>query len=112
MSHVSLELQTGKLVHLSNVSLKSQTRERERERERERDRDRDRDRGTQRDRERQREIQRHRERQRERQTDRETDRWMDGLLYNQWIDHNIVGERHANMMKSLVSQASGRWHRL
>ena len=26
--------------------------------------------------------------------ERERDGWMDGLLYNQWIDHNnIVGER-------------------
>ena len=26
--------------------------------------------------------------------EREMDGWMDGLLYNQWIDHNnIVGER-------------------
>ena len=34
------------------------------------------------------------EREREREKERERERWMDGLLYNQWIDHNnIVGKR-------------------
>ena len=32
--------------------------------------------------------------QKSRERERERDGWMDGLLYNQWIDHNnIVGER-------------------
>ena len=32
--------------------------------------------------------------EREREREREMDGWMDGLLYNQWIDHNnIVSER-------------------
>ena len=35
-----------------------------------------------------------REREGGREREREMDGWMDGLLYNQWIDHNnIVGER-------------------
>ena len=34
------------------------------------------------------------ERERERERDGGMDGWMDGLLYNQWTDHNnIVGER-------------------
>ena len=49
------------------------------------------------------EIERQRLTDRQRQKETAIERWLDGLLYNQWIDHNsIVGERYVSMIKFII----------